>query len=75
MLQQTTKGNLEIDEQRLLDNGLTEMRFRFVQISTDMQQRATASAGSSAAAEPAGGAEEEKPRIILPDGGKGSKSV
>jgi hypothetical protein len=31
MLQQKTKGNLSLEEQRLLDNSLTELRFRFVQ--------------------------------------------
>jgi len=28
-----TKGNLSLDEQRLLENSLTELRFRFVQES------------------------------------------
>ena len=31
MLQEKTKGNLTIDEQRTLDNSVTELRFRFVQ--------------------------------------------
>ncbi len=31
MLQQKTRGNLSIEEQRLLDNSITELRFRFVQ--------------------------------------------
>ena|SRR5229473_7064441 len=31
MLQDKTKGNLTIEEQRLLENSLTELRFRFVQ--------------------------------------------
>jgi hypothetical protein len=31
MLQEKTKGNLAMDEQRLLDNALTELRFRYVQ--------------------------------------------
>lgn len=31
MLQQKTKGNLSLDEQRALDNSVTELRFRFVQ--------------------------------------------
>jgi hypothetical protein len=30
MLQQKTKGNLTIEEQRSLDNSVTELRFRFV---------------------------------------------
>jgi hypothetical protein len=31
MLLEKTKGNLTLDEQRLLENSLTELRFRFVQ--------------------------------------------
>jgi Domain of unknown function (DUF1844) len=31
MLQDKTRGNLTIEEQRLLENSLTELRFRFVQ--------------------------------------------
>jgi hypothetical protein len=31
MLQEKTKGNLTLDEQRSLDNSVTELRFRFVQ--------------------------------------------
>lgn len=33
MLAEKTRGNLSIEEQRLLDNSLTELRFRFVQVS------------------------------------------
>lgn len=31
VLQEKTKGNLSLEEQRLLENSLTELRFRFVQ--------------------------------------------
>ena len=31
MLQQKTKGNLSVEEQRLIENSLTELRFRYVQ--------------------------------------------
>jgi hypothetical protein len=31
MLQEKTRGNCTLEEQRLLDNALTELRFRFVQ--------------------------------------------
>jgi Domain of unknown function (DUF1844) len=31
VLQEKTRGNLSLEEQRLLDNSLTELRFRFVQ--------------------------------------------
>jgi len=31
MIAEKTKGNLTLDEQRLIENSLTELRFRFVQ--------------------------------------------
>jgi hypothetical protein len=40
MLQDKTKGNLELDERRLLENSLTELRFRFVQVSEEVAQAA-----------------------------------
>jgi hypothetical protein len=33
VLLEKTKGNLSIEEQRLLENSVTELRFRFVQVS------------------------------------------
>ena len=36
MLQDKTKGNLTLEEQRLLENSLTELRFRYVQTVTEM---------------------------------------
>ena len=33
MLPEKTKGNLSLEEQRLIENSLTELRFRFVQVS------------------------------------------
>lgn len=33
MIAEKTKGNLTLEEQRLVENSLTELRFRFVQIS------------------------------------------
>jgi hypothetical protein len=35
VLLEKTRGNLTIDEQRLLENSLTELRFRFVQASEE----------------------------------------
>ncbi|HEX5432127.1 MAG TPA: DUF1844 domain-containing protein [Bryobacteraceae bacterium] len=32
MLSEKTRGNLSIEEQRLIENSLTELRFRFVQV-------------------------------------------
>ena len=40
MLLEKTKGNLELDERRLLENSLTELRFRFVQVSDDIAKAA-----------------------------------
>ncbi len=33
MLQEKTRGNLSLDEQRLIENSVTELRFRYVQAS------------------------------------------
>jgi hypothetical protein len=35
VLLEKTKGNLTIEEHRMLENSLTELRFRFVQVSED----------------------------------------
>jgi len=40
MLLEKTKGNLSLDEQRLLENSVTELRFRFVQVSEDVAKAA-----------------------------------
>ena len=39
MLQEKTRGNLSLEEQRLLDNSLTELRFRYVQIVQELTQQ------------------------------------
>ncbi|HTS62856.1 MAG TPA: DUF1844 domain-containing protein [Candidatus Acidoferrales bacterium] len=36
VLLEKTKGNLSIEEQRLLENSVTELRFRYVQISDEV---------------------------------------
>ncbi|HEU0141117.1 MAG TPA: DUF1844 domain-containing protein [Bryobacteraceae bacterium] len=38
MLQEKTKGNLSVDEQRLLENSLTELRFRYIQALEQKQK-------------------------------------
>jgi hypothetical protein len=63
MLQEKTRGNLSIEEQRLLENGLTELRFRFVQVSDELKRKN----------EPKPAA-DDAPRIITADGGKGTKT-
>lgn len=39
VLQDKTKGNLALEEQRLLENSLTELRFRFVQVSAEQKDK------------------------------------
>jgi hypothetical protein len=41
VLLEKTRGNLGMDEQRLLENSLTELRFRFVQAAEDAAKPAT----------------------------------
>jgi hypothetical protein len=40
VLLEKTKGNLTLDEQRLLENSVTELRFRFVQVSEESARAA-----------------------------------
>jgi hypothetical protein len=40
VLLEKTKGNLSIEEHRLLENSLTELRFRFVQVSEEVAKAA-----------------------------------
>lgn len=44
MLLEKTKGNLDMEEQRLLENSLTELRFRFVQVSEELAKSAASKA-------------------------------
>jgi len=41
MLFEKTKGNLDLDEKRTLENSLTELRFRFVQASDEAARAAS----------------------------------
>jgi hypothetical protein len=66
VLQEKTKGNLTTEEARVLENGLTELRFRYVQVSDELKRKGTPAAQGATA--------EEAPKIILPDGGKGTKT-
>ena len=49
MIMEKTKGNLSMDEQRLIENSLTELRFRFVQVSDAQSKKAEEGSGASAA--------------------------
>jgi hypothetical protein len=40
MLQEKTRGNVSMEEQRLVDNALTELRFRFVQAMENKEKKA-----------------------------------
>jgi hypothetical protein len=40
ILQEKTKGNLTMEERRMLENSVTELRFRFVQISDEVAKSA-----------------------------------
>ncbi len=42
MLSEKTKGNLTMEEQRLVENSLTELRFRYVQVHEKTLKSATA---------------------------------
>ena len=42
MLQEKTRGNLSMEEQRLLENSLTELRFRYVQAFESAQKERAA---------------------------------
>ncbi|SRR5579883_994720 len=46
MLQEKTRGNLSIEEQRLIENSLTELRFRFVQVSDEAAKAAAQAQGA-----------------------------
>jgi len=39
LLQEKTRNNLTVEEQRLLDNTVTELRFRFIQASEAEQKK------------------------------------
>jgi hypothetical protein len=41
ILSEKTKGNLSLEEQRFLENSLTELRFRYVQVADEVAKTAT----------------------------------
>ncbi len=58
MLSEKTRGNLSLEEQRLIENSLTELRFRFVQVSESAAKPKAATAASSGEVPPASESEE-----------------
>ena len=47
MLQEKTRGNTTMEEQRLLENALTELRFRFVQVKEQHGKKPAATAAET----------------------------
>ncbi|GIU79035.1 MAG: hypothetical protein KatS3mg005_2273 [Bryobacteraceae bacterium] len=47
MLQEKTKGNLSLEEQRLLDNTVTELRFRYLYAYEAEQKKAARASASN----------------------------
>jgi len=75
VLQEKTKGNLTTEEQRLLENGLTELRFRYVQIADELNRKGGAPSGvKGQETQEKAEREDDRPLIITADGGKGSKT-
>jgi Domain of unknown function (DUF1844) len=72
MLEEKTKGNLTIEEQRMLENGLTELRFRYVQVSDELKRKNEPKSQVSTEGEKK---EDDRPLIITADGGKGTKTA
>ena len=76
MLEEKTRGNLTPPQQRLIENGLTELRFRYVQVVDEQKKRQPEShivlEEKPTLLDDAG--EKGRPRIIMADGGKGSRT-
>jgi hypothetical protein len=51
MLSEKTRGNLSLEEQRLIENSLTELRFRFVQALENSKTKAAPSQATPPAEE------------------------
>ena len=47
MIQEKTRGNLSLEEQRLIENSLTELRFRFIQVSEKATSASTEGTAAS----------------------------
>jgi|SRR6185437_4843297 len=71
MLQEKTRGNLTVEEARLLENGLTELRFRYVQVSGEVTRSSQPERSGEKTEKKE---EDDRPLIITADGGKGSKT-
>jgi hypothetical protein len=47
MVSEKTRGNLSLEEQRLVENSLTELRFRYVQVSEKVLKSNASNASSA----------------------------
>ena len=78
MLEEKTRGNLSNEEQRLIGNGLTELRFRYVQVADELKKKSASRIvvpETIVIPETIGEKkQDDRPLIITPDGGKGSKT-
>ena len=54
MLHEKTRGNVSIEEQRLVENALTELRFRFVQAMENKEKQPVIESKTEAKAEEQG---------------------
>jgi hypothetical protein len=64
MIAEKTRGNLSLEEQRLTENALTELRFRYVQATEKAAQEKTAKeSAAQAEAVPERAAEPEEPAV------------
>ena len=52
MIAEKTRGNLSLEQQRLVENSLTELRFRFVQVAEQKPVEAQAQPAEEKPAEP-----------------------
>lgn len=75
VLQEKTRGNLSAEEMRLLENGLTELRFRYVQVADELKQKPPDAAANAEGESLAAPASASEPRIVTADGGKGTRSM
>jgi len=69
MLQEKTRGNITLEEQRLIENSLTELRFRYVQAMERHQKQAAAAKSSAATETPKSGRTSDQ---MEPEGQAGS---
>jgi len=60
MLQDKTRGNLNLEEQRLIENSVTELRFRYVQALEASKAKAAEDKTSEAAPSPENEAKESE---------------